>query len=237
MRRRRRGSSLNPRAGVTVQLSDPPVLPLKTYEASKTDSSASRSIVSSQALRWIWNYLQDVEDPRILDCGSVSVATVRVLMSRKAKIYVGDMLGPVQRSDPAYWRSQNDQMVFALDEFLALLPEIPPESLSLICCWHLLDLLPADVLPGLLSRLLGLLEKGGILYGFLREASLAEGKDGRWSLESLTTLGVEAESQGRFPYPAVSNREVENLTADYSLKTFLTRSHRREIVVLKKGDV
>lgn len=158
-------------------------------------------------------------------------------MGRKAKVYVGDLLGAVQKSDPAYWRMQNDQMVFALDEFLALLPEIPLGSLSLICCWHLLDLIPADELPKLLNRLLALLGKGGILYGFLRERGLAEGKDGRWWLESLTTLGVEAESEGRFPYPVVSNREVEKLTAGYSLKTFLTRSHRREIVVLKEGDV
>lgn len=191
----------------------------------------------SQALEWAWHYLQDVEKPVVLDCGAVSSATVRALMGRGAKVYVADLLGPVQQGDPAYWRTVDDRPVFALDDFLARIPEIPPASLSLICCWHLLDLIPGNQLADLLNGLLALLGEGGIFYCFLREPNLVAGKDGRWWFESLTTLGAEGEGKGVFPYPAVSNREVEKLTAGYSLKTFLTRSHRREVVVLKKGDI
>ncbi|MCL5670461.1 MAG: hypothetical protein M1423_04070 [Acidobacteria bacterium] len=211
---------------------------MKAHEGfHKTVSSGPSAAVPSQALEWVWHYLQDVEKPFVLDCGAVSSATVRALMGRGAKVYVADLLGPVQQGDPAYWRTVDKHPAFALDDFLARIPEIPPASLSLICCWHLLDLIPGDQLAGLLNCLLALLAEGGLLYCFLRETNLLDGKDGRWWFESLTTLGTDGEGNGRFPYPAVSNREVGKLAAGYSLKTFLTRSHRREVVVLKKGDI
>jgi Methyltransferase domain len=214
------------------------MFPVKTHEGShKTASSGSSSTVPSQALEWVWHYLQDRKSPHVLDCGAVSSATVRVLTRRAAKVYVADLVAPVQSGDPAYWRRVDKRLTFCLDEFLARLPKIPSASLSLICCWHLLDLIPGDQLPELLNFLLSLLGEGGILFCFLREPNLDAGMGGRWWLESLTTLGAEGEGKGRFPYPALSNREVERLTAGYSLKTFLTRSHRREVIVLKRGEI
>lgn len=211
---------------------------VKTHEGSRqAASSGPSSAVSSQALEWIWHYLQDVKKPCVLDCGAVSSASVSVLARRGAKVYVADLIAPLQRSDPAYWRRDGKQLKFCLDAFLGQLPEIPPASLSLICCWHLLDLIPGDQLPGLVNFLLALLGEGGILFCFLREQNLAAGMEGRWWLESLTTLGADREGKGAFPYPALSNREAEKLTAGHSLKTFLTRSHRREVVVLKRGDI
>lgn len=214
------------------------MFPVKTQEGfHKTAASGSNSAVSSQALEWVWRYLQDVKGPRVLDCGAVSSATVTVLTRRGAKIYVADLIAPLQRGDPAYWQRVGKHLTFRLEEYLARLPKIPPVSLNLICCWHLLDLIPGDQLPGLLDFLLSLLGEGGVLFCFLREPSLTIGMEGRWWLESLTALGGEATGKGEFPYPALSNREVEKLTAGYSLKTFLTRSHRREVIVLKRGDV
>ena len=206
----------------------------KTQEASRTTvSPGHNSPVSSQALEWVWQYLQDVKNPRILDWGAVSSASIRVLMRRGAKVYVADLVAPLQRGDPAYWRCDGKHRAFCLDDFLAQLPEIPSASLSLICCWHLLDLIPAEQRPSLVSNLLSLLETGGILFCFLREPNLGAGLEARWWLESLATLGTEGEGKGEFPYPALSNREVEKLTSGCSVKTFLTRSHRREVAGLK----
>ncbi len=211
---------------------------VKTQEGSrKKASSGYSSAVPSQALQWIWHYLQDVKDPHVLDCGTVSSATVSVLMRRHAKVYVADLIAPLQRGDPAYWRQAGKQVIFCLDEFLKQIPDIPPASLRLICCWHLLDLVPRDHLPKLVGSMLSLLEPGGIFFCFLREPNLATGMEGRWWFENLTTLGAEREGMGQFPYAPLSNREVEKLAEGCSLKTFLTRSHRREVVVLKSEEV
>jgi len=210
---------------------------VKTQETSRKKSSSGQSPAGrSQALDWIWNYLQDVATPHVLDCGAVSSATVGVLTKRHAKVYVADMIAPLQRDSPAYWRQEGKQMLFCLDELLKQVPRVPPGSLSLVCCWHLLDLVPRDYVPDLVQLFLSLLGPGGIFFCFLREPSLALGKDGRWWLETLTTIGAEGEGAGAFPYAPLSNREIEKLTAGCSLKTFLARSHRREVVVLKAEE-
>jgi hypothetical protein len=210
---------------------------VKTKEISRRKSSPSQSsAISSQALKWIWDYLQEVENLQVLDCGTVSSSTVNVLTKRRAKVYVADLIAPLQRGDPALWRQEGKQTIFCLDELLKQVPDIPPRSLRLICCWHLLDLVPREHVPQLVRYLLSLLAPGGIFYCFFREPNLASGKDGRWSLETLTTLGAEREDAGAFPYPPLTNREIEKLTAGYGLKTFLTRSHRREAVALKNEE-
>lgn len=207
---------------------------VKMQEASRKKPSSSQSpAVASQALQWTWNYLQDVENPHVLDCGAVSSTTINILINRHAKVYVADLIAPLQRGDPALWRQENKQTLFCPGELLKRIPAIPPDSLRLICCWHMLDLIPRDNVPELAQFFLSLLAPGGIFYCFLREPNLTQGKDGRWWLETLTTLGEESESAGKFPYPPLSNREIERLTAGSGLKTFLTRSHRREVVVLK----
>jgi hypothetical protein len=214
------------------------MFPAKTQEGSrKTVTADQHSPIASQALEWVWRFLQDVSKPHILDCGAVSAASVRVFAQRGAKVYVADLLAPLQQGHAVYWRREEKKLTFCLDEFLKRVPGISPASLQLICCWHLFDFIPREQLPGLLNFLLGLLGNEGILYCFLREPNLKTGKNGRWWLEGLTTLGSEGEEQGEFPYPPLSNREVEKLTEGYSLKTFLTRSHRREVVVLKRGDL
>lgn len=214
-----------------------PMFSVKMQEDHRRKSSTgSSSGVRSQALEWIWNYLQDVRSPHVLDCGTVSSSTVSVLMRRRAKVYVADLIAPLQRNDPVFWQQSGKRVMFCLDELLNRVPDIPPASLRLICCWHLLDLVPHDYLSELVKFLLNLLEPGGIFFCFLREPNLNLGKEGRWKLEDFATLGAEGEGVGQFPYPPLSNREVEKLTTGYSLKTFLTRSHRREVVVLKEEE-
>ena len=63
--------------------------------------------------------------------------------------------------------------------------------------------------------------------------TLATGADTRWWFESLTALGASPGAPHPFPYPAVTNREVERLFPGGNVKTFLTRSGRREILGIK----
>ena len=202
---------------------------------SKTSAKGSSAQLPSPALEWIWHYLRDIQHPHILDCGAASAATINILVKREAKLYVADLVVPLQRNDSAYWRRDEKQLFFCLDKFLTLLPQIPPASLSLICAWHLLDFVPRDQLAGLMTPLTSLLEPGGVFFCLLRESNLSSGGGERWWLESLTTLGSSADNSRKFAYPPLSNREVERLADGGSIKTFLTRSHRREVVILKDG--
>src|SRR5574340_1764704 len=131
---------------------------VKLQEASRKKPVSPQSpAVASQALRWIWNYLQDVENPHVLDCGVVSSATINILIERQAKVYVADLIAPLQRGDPAFWRKEDKQTLFCTGELLKRIPAIPRDSLRLICCWHLLDLIPRDNVPELARLFLSLL--------------------------------------------------------------------------------
>ena len=187
----------------------------------------------SRALEWLWQHFSSVSYPQILDCGSVRQATVDVLLGRGSKVYLADLLTPVRRAEAALWDRSGKHPVFILDELLKQLPDIPPASLSAVFCWHLLDLIPRDSLPALVARFCSMLGPGGMLYGFLREPYLAQGVEAAWWLETLTALGNTGEGREPFPYAVLTNREMERLLPSGSVKTFLTRSGRREILAVK----
>lgn len=189
--------------------------------------------IASAALDWLWQHLRDVRRPQILDCGSVSQATVNVLLRRGAKLYVADLISALQRHDPAFWGRSRGTSVFLLDDFLAQVPRILPGALSAILCWHLFDLVPRDSLRTLVERLMSYLRPSGALFCLLREPYLAAGAETAWRLDSLTTLATDGEGSTPFPYPALTNREVERLVSPGSVKTFLTRSGRREVLAIK----
>ncbi len=199
------------------------------------NSSANPPAAPSRALEWMWQYFRDVARPHILDCGPASQSTLNILLKRGAKLYVSDLVTLALEAETKFIRREGKNTVFLLDEFLENLPPIPPDSLSVITCWHLLDLLPRDALPGLLAKLWSYLQPGGILFCLLREPYLTNGAGTHWWLESLTALGSAAESKAPFPHPAVTNREIERLVPSGNVKTFLTRSARREVLAVKLG--
>lgn len=177
--------------------------------------------------------LRDVKHPHILDCGPACPATINVLLKRGAKIYVADLVTLAQQSGPRFLRQAGKTPLFLVDEFLDHLPDIPPGSLSAIACWHLLDLIPREAVAGVVARLWSELQPKGGLFCLLREPGMAYGAGTRWWLENLTTLGLEAESKTPFIYPAITNREIERLLPGSDVKTYLTRTARREILAIK----
>jgi hypothetical protein len=160
-------------------------------------------------------------------------ATLDVLLERGAKLYITDLVTLARQSTPRFTRRLGKRTVFLIDEFLEDLPSIPPDALSAIACWHLLDLLPRDALPGLVAKLWSYIRPGGVLYCLLREPYLATGAGTRWWFDSLMVLGSNVESEVPFPHPALTNREIERLVPSRNVKTFLTRSARREIIAIK----
>jgi hypothetical protein len=158
---------------------------------------------------------------------------LNIFLSRGAKVYVADLLTPLVRGEPAFWAQADKTAIFRLDEFLKQLPPIAAESLSTIFCWQLFDLLPRDALHGLVEHLWSYLKPGGMLFCLLREPYLSAGAETTWSFESLTVLRPGPESRQMFPYPALTNREVERLLPRGNVKTFLTRGARREVLGIK----
>lgn len=199
----------------------------------KPAQATAGSVVESPALQWLWKYLGDVPHPHILDCGEVKPQTVDILLSRGAKVFVADLVTPVQRDEPSLWDRSRKVPVFLAEDYVAKMPVIPIGSLNVIFCWHLLDLLPRQSLQTVMERLFPCLQPGGVLFCLLREPYLRAGAESKWWLESLTGLTAGGEGKKLFSYQVLTGRDVERLVPSASLKSFLTRSGRREVLVLK----
>jgi hypothetical protein len=168
-----------------------------------------------------------------LDCGAAQPSTVTVLVERGSKLYVADLLSLISRSDGNLWDHSGKVPVFRTERLLSELPAIPSGSLSIVFCWQLLDLLPREALAEVVRRMCLYLEPRGVLFLMLREACLTKGADTIWHLETLTKLGARAAGQKAFPYPPLSNREMERLIPRGTVKTVLTRSGLREVLAVK----
>jgi hypothetical protein len=210
------------------------MLPASHREASSNPSkTATGAGQLSRGLEWLWQQLRDVRHPQVLDCGRMRPATMQVLLQRSAKIYVADLLSPLRDGAPNLWDRSQKVPVFKLPDLLRHIPEISEGSLAGIFGWQLFDLVPREALPDLIKRLISYLQPGGVLFCLLREPSLAQGSTTEWWLETLTTLGRSGEGKGAFPYPPITNRQMELLVPASSVKTFLTRAGLREVLVLK----
>lgn len=185
----------------------------------------------SFGLRWLWQYLQDIPRPYVLDCGPIRSATLGVLLGRSGRLYTGDLISSLKRPD--LWDRARKTPVFRTELLLAGLPLVPEASLSVVLCWHLLDLLPREALPDVLLHIYKLMQTGGVLFCLLREPRLEKGADSAWELDGLTGLVRPRDGEVSFPYPALSNREIDQLLPTGSVKTFLTRSGWREVLVVK----
>jgi hypothetical protein len=204
--------------------------------ATRTPRLQAGAPAASQGLDWLWRHLQDVRQPRILDCGPVSQATLEVLIRRGAKFYITDILTPAIENDSRFWDHSKKTPLFLASEFLNQIPEIPPSSLTAILSWNLLDFVPRESLYEVVEKLFSLLQPLGVLFCILREPQFATGVERRWWLETLTTARSQADSKRAFPQPPISNREMERLLPGASIKIFLTRSGRREVLAMRPSE-
>ncbi len=206
---------------------------VRQQDATGPKRGGSASPLSSPALEWLWQYHRDVRRPHLVDCGVVRTATMDILLRRCGKLYVADLLSPLQSDDPKYWDRSGKVPVFLIEDFLTRVPPIPSGSIAAAFCWHLFDLIPRDGLPKIVDLLFSLLQPGGLIFCLLREPYLPTGADTDFRFENLTTLGTVGQANRHFPYPVLTTRELEKLVPAGSVKTFLTRSGRREVLVMK----
>jgi hypothetical protein len=191
------------------------------------------SPATSPGLQWLWQHLSSLRHPCCFECGPIRQTTLDVLLLRGAKVYHADLITPALQDNKVFWSSKDKTPVFLVDDFLAQVPPIPPASLSAICCWGLLDMLPYQALPQVVERFHSFLQPNGVLFSILREPKVTTGVETRWWFESLTVLGSSDTTQKPFPYPAVTNRQMEQLFPGGNVKTFLTRAGRREVLGVK----
>ena len=157
------------------------------------------------------------------------------LLGRGAKLYITDLVSPLQQKKD-YWDYSGNTASFRTDRFLGQIPAMPRCSLNAILCWQLFDLLPREVLAPIILQMNLYLQPWGVLFCILREPWLHKGADWAWWLEGLTTLNRDdrdAARSVRFPYAAITNREMERLVPSGRVKTFLTRSGWREVLAIK----
>jgi hypothetical protein len=200
---------------------------------SATTPSSEGSTLRSFGLRWLWQYLEDVPRPQLLDCGPLHASTMRVLLARCGRLHRGDLVSPLERHEPALWDRSGKSPLFLTDLLLDHLPDISAGSLSVIFAWQLFDLVPRDAIADLVLRFHSLIEPGGVLFCLLREPRLDKGADADWQLEDLTEMIRTREGAKQFTYSALSNRDLDRLIPTGSVKTFLTRSGWREVLVVK----
>ncbi len=204
-----------------------------TKNPQETKGTPAAAPGVSRGLQWLWQHLSHLRRPHCLECGPIHQSTLDVLLLRGAKLYISDIITPLLKTSESFWTLRGKARVFLIDDFMAQIPAIPPESLSAICCWSLLDLLPREALPPLVERFHSYLQPGGVMFSILREPQVTTGSETRWWFESLTVLGSSDRTQKPFAYPAVTNREMENLFPGGNVKTFLMRSGRREVVAIR----
>jgi hypothetical protein len=202
-------------------------------EASRGLACGSPAVWTSQGLTWLWQYLREVKQPHLLDLSAVSPSTLRILLERNAKLYIADLISASLEGEAKLWDRFPKIPVFKTQEFLSLFPAVPPSSLSAILSWNLLDVLPEASRPAVMERLFSFLQPLGVLFLVLREPNLKAGVCRRWWLESQTQIHADQDDKRPFPYPPISNREIEKLVPGGNVKIFLTRSGRREILSIK----
>ena len=187
----------------------------------------------SPALEWLWSYLADVRRPHILHCGPVRWGMMDLLLRRNVKLYLGDAISPLLNDNARFWDQKGKTPVFKLGEFMAEFPPVPPGTLTAAFCWQLFDLLPVGLVPEVIERLMSLISPGGVLFFMLREPSLQTGADAQWGIEGLKVIVSTRVSDRPYPNPVVTSREIEKAVPPGSLKVYLTRSGRREIIARK----
>jgi hypothetical protein len=191
------------------------------------------SPAASPGLQWLWQHLSSQRHPQCFECGPLRQSTLDVLLLRGAKVYHADLITPALRDNKVFWATREKTQVFLVDDFLAQIPHIPPASLSAICCWGLLDMLPHEALAPVMEKFHSYLQPNGVLFSILREPKMTAGLETKWWFESLTVLGSSDATQKPFLYPAVTNRQMEQLFPGGNVKTFLTRTGRREVLGVK----
>ena len=175
---------------------------LFNWNARKSDAAAATapavaaepSVTTSKVLPKFLAALAQKESPVLVDVGGVVGAYVAFLGERLAcRLVVEDLVAIVE----AHARKPaGDALSNALLKQLAALE---PETVDGVMCWDLFDYLDRATSQALAARMVRLLKKGGVVYGFFGQSQAELTHYTRFIVQGPTSFRQR-------PYPATPTR-------------------------------
>lgn len=204
--------------------------------------AASPNVRISNGLKEFLWLLSDVKQPRILDLGNVSQATLNYFIQKGFRISTEDILrswkGFISAEEDALRRMPPGQEAVRVsqaslaEKFLAESVHYDEESFHGVLVWDLLDYLDSELVPRLTDRLFEILSPGGVVLAMFHSRT----PDRYHRYRVLGDCSIEM-----VPAPTIfiharvfQNREILDLFGKFrSSKTFVARDQLREALFLK----
>lgn len=210
--------------------------------AAVAAAPGSPNVRATNGLKEFLWLLSDIEQPRILDLGNVSQATLNFFINKGFRISTEDILrswkefiaseeDALRRMPPGQETARISQASLA-EKFLADAVSYPEENFNGVLVWDLLDYLDSELMPRLMDRLFDILRPGGVVLAMFH--SRTPERYHRYRV-------LDTQSFEMVPTPTISvharifqNREILDLFAKFrSSKTFVARDQLREALFLK----
>lgn len=213
----------------------------KSGAAAVAAPANSNVRVSNGLKEFLW-LLSDVDQPRVLDLGNVSQATLNYFIQKGYRISTEDILrswkgfiaaeeDSLRRMAPGEGSERVSQASLA-EKFLSESVHYGEESFNGILVWDLLDYMDSEMMPRLMDRLFEILRPGGVVLAMFH--SRTPERYHRYRV-------LENNSVEMVPAPTISvharifqNREILDLFGKFrTSKTFVARDQLREALFLK----
>lgn len=175
---------------------------LFNWNARKPDAAAAAapvaaaepSVTTSKVLPKFLATLSQKESPVLVDVGGVVGANVAFFGERlSCRLVVEDLVTLIEAHAK---KPAGDALSAAL---LKQLGALEPDSVDGVMCWDLFDYLDRATSTALASRLVKLLRKGGVLYGFFGTSPAELTQYNRFIVQSPNSFRQR-------PYPATPTR-------------------------------
>ncbi|MGA8143188.1 MAG: class I SAM-dependent methyltransferase [Candidatus Acidiferrales bacterium] len=217
-----------------------PSKPGVASSASATAASANFRI--SNGLKEFLSHLEDEKNPRILDLGQVSQATLTFFIEKGFKITTEDSLRSWKefltaeeeglRLAPVGNGGQKISQAYLAEKFLETGLRYADESFHGVLAWDLLDYFDAELLPRVMERLYSLLHPSGVVLAMFH--SRAAERFHRYRIVDTQTIEVLSAPTLAVHAHVFQNREILDLFGKFrSSKTFVGRDQLREALFLK----
>jgi len=221
-----------------------------TVAASKPGTAVSGSATApggnptriSNGLKEFLLHLEDIKNPRILDLGQVSQATLNFFIEKGYKVTTEDSLRSWKeflsaeeeglRLAPVGNGGQKVSQAYLAEKFLESGLRYAEESFHGVLAWDLLDYFDAELLPRAMERLYSLLLPSGVVLAMFH--SKAAERFHRYRIIDTQTIEVLPAATLAVHAHVFQNREILDLFGKFrSSKTFVGRDQLREALFLK----
>jgi hypothetical protein len=216
---------------------------------SKSGASASAASATlpanfrvSNGLKEFLAHIQDEKNPRILDLGQVSQATLTFFIEKGFRITTEDSLRSWKefltaeeeglRLAPVGNGGQKISQAYLAEKFLETGLHYPEESFHGVLAWDLLDYFDSELLPRVMERLYSLLVPSGVVLAMFH--SRAAERFHRYRIVDTQTIEVLPAATLAVHAHVFQNREILDIFGKFrSSKTFVGRDQLREALFLK----